>query len=298
MPGDIIPFAWSEGVTLFFNGDGRFSFFNSPFYAHHHFAGVDIYPSHHVWHGADACSPVSGEVVGIKPVSHFASKFFKCSRRDYVILVRSFENPDMVIKLLHVEPSVVVGDRIKVGDKLGTYLRSGFFDSWTDPHVHAEVRNSYDAVRARGGCRIHRILPLRGDAEPMQSLVGVVVKRRQEYMLVALEESPFHGITVSVEGETAILEGGIPHYGYFGVHLEGSLKPGSQIKLCNKSIGVLKATLGNMGIAEFNGPVPRINGVKINMSLYVYASLPLLKIVPQKPRGLSFEEGEEVEITF
>ena len=294
----MVSFAFSEGVTLHCPRNGRFSFFNSPYYAHSHFTGVDVYPPPKTWYGAPAPSPVSGEIVGVKPIGYFANRDFKFSEKDYVILLRCFENSDRVAKILHVKPSVSVGDEVKAGEMLGFYLRSGFFHFWTDPHVHVEIRDPNDALRARGGYQIHRTLPIAEDAEPLEKLSGTVIYCRPEYLLISLEEKPIYGLTVNVNGEIGILEGGIPQYGFFGVHLNSSPKPGGDVILCGKKIGTIKRVFGNMGIAEFSSLKPYLNGERIHLSLYMYFQNPLLKIVPRKPGEINLREGERVEITF
>lgn len=294
----MISFAFSEGITLYCPRNGRFSFFNSPYYAHSHFTGVDVYPQPKTWYGASAFSPIGGEVIGIKPVGHFFRRDFECSERDYVILLRCFENPSRVAKLLHVKPSVSVGDKVKAGGKLGVYLRSGFFDFWTDPHVHVEIRNPNDAFRARGGYKIHRTLPIEGSLEPLERLSGIVVYCRPEYLLIALEGAKAYGLTVDVEGEAGILEGGIPQYGFFGVHLNGSPKPGGDVILCGRKIGTLRKSFGRMGVGKFACLTPRLNGEKVHLSLHLYFQNPLLKVVPRKLGEIILQEGEEVEVTL
>lgn len=292
----MISFALSEGVTLYCPKNGCFSFFNSPYYAHNHFTGVDIYPPPKTWHGAPALSPIDGEIISIKPISHFTKKDFNFSEKDYVILIKCSENPARVAKILHVKPSVTVGDKVKAGEKLGFYLRSGFFHFWTDPHIHVEIRDSNDPLRARGGYRIHRTLPIIADVKPLEKLIGIVRYCRPEYLLIALKEKQTHGLTVNVNGEIGVLEGGIPYYGFFGVHLNNGPKPGDDVILCGKKIGVIKKVFGNMSIAEISSLKPCLNGEEIHLSLHVYFQNPLVKIVSKKLDDL--HEGEEVEITF
>lgn len=292
------PFAEGEGITIFCQEHGRFSFFNSPYYAHHTFTGVDIYPPHNVWFSSPAFSPVNGEVIDIKIVRYFTSNAFKCSEVDYVIVLKCLRNPRVAFKLLHVHPHVNIGDIVMVGDRIGTYLRSGFFHFWTDPHIHLEVRGVFDALRARGGHIIRRTMPLAEDAEPLRSLRGTVVVSRAEYALIALESTSSNGVTVDVDGEVGILEGGIPQYGFFGVHLNGEAKIGSPVKLCGVKIGLIEATNGNMGIGRYAGPVPHVKGRKVRLSMYFYVNKPLLKIIPVNPKEINLNIGENVEINF
>jgi hypothetical protein len=54
----------------------------------------------------------------------------------------------------------MVGDVVEVGKPLGILLRSGFFDFWTDPHIHVEVRSPSDPIRAMGGFMLERLIKL------------------------------------------------------------------------------------------------------------------------------------------
>ncbi len=104
------------------------------------------------------------------------------------------------VKILHVELSVRVGDVVEPGQGLGTLLRSGFFDFWTDPHIHIEVRKPSDALRARGGFRFQRLM--KPDvSEAVKELTGTVVDVTSEYSLVALDGRSRHGVPVrSIDG--------------------------------------------------------------------------------------------------
>lgn len=57
-------------------------------------------------------------------------------------------------KILHVEPFVSVGEEIKIGEKIGKLYRSPYFRPWTDPHIHLEIRNKNDYLRALGGIEL------------------------------------------------------------------------------------------------------------------------------------------------
>ena len=201
--------ASSERVKIYCPEKGRFSFFNSPYPAHHAFSGIDVYPGR--MFGDVAPSPVRGKVTAVRRVKCPSRKDFECSPYDYVLLLCSSENPERWIKVLHVEPSVKVGDIVEIGEDIGTLLRSGFFDFWTNPHLHIEVRKLSDPIRARGGFKFERLLRL-GESTFTENLSGTVVESKPEYSLVSLSEKSEHGIMVEVEGQPGLLDAGIPHY--------------------------------------------------------------------------------------
>ena len=94
---------------------------------------------------------------------------------------------------------------MEVGQDLGQLLRSGFFNFWTDPHLHVEVRPPSDPLRARGGFKLRMLMDIDG-ADPLEELRGTVTMVKPEYVLISLEKGSDHGVTVDVGGETGILE--------------------------------------------------------------------------------------------
>ncbi|MEM2169011.1 MAG: hypothetical protein QW186_04310 [Candidatus Bathyarchaeia archaeon] len=294
--------ASSEGVSIYCREGDRFSFFNSPYPAHRACMAIDIYPGRDF--GSAAPSPVSGEVKEIRRVACPEKSIFKSSSYDYVILLQSLENPKRWIKILHLEPLIKVGNIVNVGDDLGILLRSGFFDYWTDPHIHIEIRDPLDPIRARGGFVIKRDIfntPLNENEEnaDIEELRGVIVESKIEYALMLLDKELKYGVPVKVDEETGLIDGGIPHYGFFGVHRTSSGAPRSNlIKLCNVNIGVIKHTYSNMCVAEYLNQLFRVKNVPVKLSFYLYLSKPLVKIIPSEAGKLKLEKSEEVSVVI
>lgn len=295
----MIKVAHSEGLNIYCPKDGRFSFFNSPYFAHQNCAGIDIYPN--AWFNSVVPSPVNGEVVEIREVNRFWRKDFKCSDKDYVLLLRSLENENKIVKILHVKPTVKVGDNIYFGQKLGVFIRSGFFDFWTDPHIHVEVRNPEDPIRAKGGCQISRTIEIDDnmDLVDLMSIKGTVVESKREYSLIVPEVEFKHGIPVYLVNheQIGLVDGGIPHYGFFGVHTNFTPKVGGQVKFLNKRIGLITSVFGNTCFTKCQNAIFKLNGKKVRLSLYLFLSKPMLKIVPQRIGELNLEKFDFVELT-
>lgn len=293
----MIKVAFSEGVSIYCPEEGRFSFFNSPYPAHKSCTAIDIYPGRDF--GSAAPSPVSGEVKEIRRVACPEKNSFKSSSYDYVILLQSLENPRRWIKILHLEPLVKVGDIVSVGDHLGILLRSGFFDYWTDPHIHIEIRNPLDPIRARGGLAIKRDAFNISFNTHVEKLRGVIVESKPEYALMLLDKELKYGLPVEVGGEMGFIDGGIPHYGFFGVHhMSSEVHCGSLVRLCGINIGVIERTYSNMCIAKCLNHLFRVKNVPVKLSLYLYLSKPLLKIIPSEIGKLKFERFEEVSVAL
>jgi len=290
------PIASSEGVTVYCPEKGRFSFFNSPYPAHQAYAGIDVYPKRAF--GDVAPSPVGGEVIKIRLVKCPQRKDFEGSSYDYVILFRSIENPKRWVKILHVKPIVNVGDIVESGKDFGILLRSGFFDFWTDPHIHVEVRKPCDPLRARGGFKFERLMEV-DCAEAVKDLSGTVVESKPEYSLISLNEKFKHGIPVDLDGVVGLLDAGIPHYGWVGVHVDNNPLINGTVRLCGRKIGTVKSNYSNMCVAEWCSPIFTLNDKPVGLSLYLYpSSAPLIKIIPHRHCGIALEKFEKVSIVI
>jgi len=229
----LLPVAEAQGVRIHCPEDGLYSFFNSPYPAHRLTSGIDIYPE-----DSSAPSPVSGQVVEIRKVGAPKGRGFKDDGFDAATLIQSSENPEKIVKILHVNPTVTEGQEIEVGQPLGTLIRSGYYGWATSPHIHVEVREPNDPLRARGGHVISRtkILSLQN---PLEAIKGTVVEVCPEYTILELDESIKYGLVADVGGKPAILDGGIPYYGWFGAHFNGDSPRGLTVSLAGKVIGVI-----------------------------------------------------------
>ncbi|MEM3055348.1 MAG: M23 family metallopeptidase, partial [Candidatus Bathyarchaeia archaeon] len=218
---------------------------------------------------------------------------------DYVILLQSSENFEKHIKILHVKPTVKVGDVVKPGDQLGFLLRSGFFDFWTEPHMHIEVRKPSDPIRARGGLKFERLMAIENFETKPEELRGVVFESKREYSLLVLHGTFNHGIPVRVGEEMGLLDGGIPHYKWFGVHMASSQPPlNSVVKLCGAKIGTVKALYSKMCASQCSDLTFKINGKPVSLGFYLHLSKPLVKIIPKSIGALKLEKFDEVAIAI
>ena len=290
----MIPLASSEGVTVHCPRGGRYAFFNSPYPAHRLSTGVDVYPG--VGFGDVAGSPVHGEVVLIRRVKAPRGRGFEDHGCDVVTVLRSLENPGRVIKILHVAPVVGCGDVVEPGQELGTLIRSGYFGFSTAPHIHIEVRSPSDPLRVRGGFRLRRI-PEIGRPEPLGELRGVVTRCTPEYSAAKLEGVSALGVPCTVGGAPGLLDGGIPYYGWLGVHLGSETPRGAVVELCGCPIAEVKSLIGNACIAECTDFSFKLNGAPIGLSMYLYADAePEVLLIPRTPGSLDLRTSSEITI--
>ncbi|MFW5938394.1 MAG: hypothetical protein ACOCSN_05560 [Halanaeroarchaeum sp.] len=203
LPGVVLP----ESVLDPFP---RFTLYNSPYAAHDRGHAVDLYPG-----TDDAPSPVAGEVLDVKTY-RVPPKDYAVDRDHLILIDCDGRSPGTttghVARVLHVEPSVEPGDRIDVGDSLGTLVRTGYFAPWVDNHVHLGFRDP-DANRYRASGS----LPLSVDVEidPLDwDGTGTVVERGDTYAVLDAPSHPapgerFAGIAADDGG---VIDGGLCHY--------------------------------------------------------------------------------------
>jgi len=289
---DMKPVVESQGVKLYCPVDGRFAFFNSPYPAHKENTGVDIYPGDGF--GGEAVSPVDGEVTLIRRVRAPSGRGFTASDHDTVVLIQNKDNPETVTKLLHIDPLVEVGETVRVGNPIGVTLRSGYYGWGTSPHLHAEIRNSDDAIRARGGYNLNLIDAKYGDL--LEEITGKVVHLQPEYALIKLE-TRCSGLMGTVNGEPAIIEGGIPYYGWVGAHIKNPPEKGS-IELLGEQISTITERFHQACKGTGNNYSFTIKNEKIlGLSLTLWANYqPLIKAIPLKKGGLNLEKDEWVNV--
>lgn len=252
----------------------RFSLYNSPYPAHDRGCAVDLYPG-----GVSAPSPVAGEVVETRTVRCPPKAY--AEDHDHLVVVDCGEH---VARLLHVDPAVEVGDRIGVGDHLGTLVRSGFFGRWVDEHLHLGFRNpDQNPHRAAGSLRLDldvEVAPLAWDG------TGTVVETGPTHALLEGPAHPGSGFAALASDEGVPLDGGLVHYPGGGAlcGFDGTLS------LLGTAVGI--ATARNVAWADVavlaNGT--RATGLSLFASRVAFGA----KLVFHRGHDLSV--GDEVEV--
>ncbi|MFB0560906.1 MAG: hypothetical protein ACETWM_06815 [Candidatus Lokiarchaeia archaeon] len=302
-----IKLAESCGIFIYFLDSFEYmSLFNSPYYAHNHGIAVDLYLGPGKF-GAEAPCPTPGKVINIRKVRAPIRKKFNAEETDYLIILKSEENPKQLIKILHVNPKLKIGENLDVGDNLGTLIRSGFFNFWTDPHIHLEIRNPGDAIRAKGSYPIHLLsLEKKRDSEPDNSFKCKVIDVRTDYTMVEpsrkviIKLGKFHGFATKINNELGILDCGLPHYGFGGVLLEkNDFDLGQEVYMGNLQIGNVFEKQQNIAAIKLKPLSISCEGIDLRgLSLYITFKKPLIKLLSRKRERLNLGEGEEILITI
>jgi hypothetical protein len=302
-----IKLAESCGIFIYLLDSFEYmSLFNSPYYAHNHGIAVDLYLGPGKF-GAEAPCPTPGTVISIRKVRAPIRKKFSAEETDYLIILKSEENPKQHIKILHINPKVKIGENLDTGDCLGTLIRSGFFNFWTDPHIHLEIRNPGDTIRARGSYPIHLLsLKNKGDSEPVNSFKCKVVDVQTDYTMVdpsrkvIIKMGRFYGFATKINNELGILDCGLPHYGFGGVLLEkNDFDLGQEVYMGDLQIGSVFEKQQNIAAIKLNPLYINCEGIDLRgLSLYINLKRPLIKLIPRKRERLNLREREEIIITI
>jgi len=289
-----IPVAGVDGATIHCPSEGRYAFYNSPYPAHRLSTGIDIYPGKEF--GEEAGSPVSGRVTLVRKVRAPQARRFRDHGHDTVILLESRENPGRVIKILHIEPRVQEGDVLETGQTLGTLIRSGYFGYSTAPHVHLEVRRPGDPLRARGGLRFERLREI-GNVPELGSLEGFVHRSVAEYAEIEIRGASRWGLQCEAGGVPGVLDGGIPYYGWLGVHTDATPHREGSVSLCGKEIADISETGPQGCVATCRDFSLTVGNDRVGLSTCLYPKGdPRFFLIPLSQGWLSLEPGARFSI--
>jgi hypothetical protein len=297
--------ACAGGVSISAAASGFVSFTNSPYYSHEHGQAVDIYP---LDPKSVAFSPVQGRVSDVFTVKSPRPRYFRAAEEEQLVIIRPVENQDLVVRILHVREGLERGSDVFVGTPLGQIARSGFYDFWTEHHIHVEVRSlTANLLRAKGS------LPIES---PMASSEAIGIPAAEPPALMVVHSNPrfalvnpeygqvslgiLNGIGCTVGGSIGILDAGVPHYRLGSVHLERGARTciGSEVLLWGVAIG--EVVESKRGLALFR-PYPieiRVNDKTIRgLSFYPWVMRrPLLKLIPHRPKQTSWSPGRRVTL--
>jgi hypothetical protein len=225
----------------------RLSLYNSPYAAHERGRAVDLYP-----YPGEAPSPVAGRVAAVRSVDAPPKPY--AADRDHLIVVETDGTGGLVtppgarVRVMHVDPGVREGDRVAVGDSLGTTVRSGFFAPWVDDHLHVGVRPpGANPLRATGSVPV-RLGDVRVDARDWDGR-GTVVETGDCYVALDRPTHPAPGdrlaaiaARVGADDRRFVADGGLVHYEGGGVvPTDGTrAEPGAPVRVAGERVGTVR----------------------------------------------------------
>ncbi|KKK43239.1 hypothetical protein LCGC14_0974430 [marine sediment metagenome] len=289
----------------------HFTIGTSPYYAHQHGLGIDIYQSLEL-KNYEAFSPISGTILKVKPLLAPKPKFQGGIDKDYITLVSNNDDPSITYKILHIKPRVKVGEKITIGDLLGKTIRNGYFANWSSPHLHLEIRHNDNAIRATGGIPFS-FTTIRG-TKKNKTKPKITNEFRirihsinSEFFLARFPKDLYfntnniYGVIGAVNNINCILDGGIPHYSNGTIIYDNQmkLKIGDPVYLGARMIGKIVEYREQFGFLKFESNIKFfLDGAEVRgISLFLANSRPLIKIIPLKEELPNFDKKSSLVLT-
>ena len=295
-------------MSIYAPKEGYISFFNSPYYAHRQNLAIDIYPPRKEL--LIAHSPVEGKIKKIYNFTPPNSKCFKGNPVEQLIVLESNISATLHLRLLHIDSTVKVGEHVSIGDVLGTMVRSGFFNFWTNPHIHVEVRKKGNLLRAKGS---EPIIPcIKGkenkDKDARRHTVAPlhVLSVEENYVLVKTGEDAriggVYGVGCTLGRDLGILDGGMPHYSFGGAYLGAthSVNVGDSVKRGSCQLGKVVRVLDRFAIFKRTSVEAYVNDTRIRgFAVFLhFKARSVMKLIPMIPNELQLVPGEHIQLTF
>jgi hypothetical protein len=279
-------------------------------------ASIDIYPSHEKW-GGPAYSPIAGQVIRIKKMRMGNKRIFPSDEADFGIAIAPEGSTD-IVRILHCFPEIDEGTTVEAGQRLGSLLRSRYFNYWTGPHYHIEIMNARDFSRAT------RSYPLNVELNSVQQvqheiaseLECLITRVTDDIIMAVTNDSPI-AISGDLVGHVAyygsdrrhgILDAGVPHYNHGGIL--GLAKPveESTVTAWGTNIGYAVLNLdsrlsfkrGELFQPAFEGEIIRgVSCFAFTRKQTVKGAPPVI-MIPQQYGGFSgkFAEGDVGVLSF
>ncbi|MHA1273922.1 MAG: hypothetical protein ACTSVV_16730 [Promethearchaeota archaeon] len=295
----------------------HFSLGTSPYYAHQNALAIDIYYNLSL-NESEVLSPVEGKVIESRIMSAPKAKFDGGIDREYLTIIESPENSNIVFKILHVKSNLKKGDYIEIGDFLGTTIRNGYFAYWSSPHLHLEIRNRHDAVRARGGKEFSinfgnfdSLNPNNSQNKEKEIIRGIVKESHPEFILAHLADDLYYrigeilGVCCNLHNKArntnldCIVDGGIPIYknGLILSHKKINCKDTCLVNFASCEIGTISGARNHFGFLKFNNVKFYVNDIEVRgISFFLAFFYPLIKIIPFEKDSLKFDSGSILKI--
>jgi hypothetical protein len=245
-------------------------------------------------------------------------KAFETHSYDYAIGIQPDNSETSIVRILHCKPSLVENDVVEAGDVIGSLIRSRYFNFWTDPHFHIEIKDREMFYRSTMSYRLKKNIEDASSIEFKGSdfiteTEWIVQKVTPDYMLVT-SSTAMEGTIGDIHGHVAqldsrrlgIVDAGIPHYPHGGIFCNDMIS--GEIAIGNSVIGSLKHPVSSSSFFVQNKENSvYVGDIKVRgLSTYLYTEsqlirgLPPLKIVPREYEGFSrsFREGDSLHIRF
>lgn len=262
-----------ETIDIYAPDESRFSFLKSPYAAHKTNSAVDIYYGSF---GDEAVSPVDGKIIDIRSYDT-PTPFKNIDSKEYLITI---EQGDHVIKILHIEPDVSIGEKILMGDRIGAFIKNGYFIFWNDPVMHVEVRKPDDYLRASNILKLTPAIDWNRVKSPIPEVMDIKCRVEKINERYALLSAPYRtcGDVMGFSMDGGFIDGYVSSYqdDFFGV-----IKPE----------GFTRPELSELEIIS-DGSKIGCGGIAFCLAF----NEPRIKVIPQRYGEEYFSKGDEVHI--
>ncbi len=262
-----------ETIEIYAPDEARFSFLKSPYAAHKTNSAVDIYYGNF---GGSAVSPVDGKIIDIRSYDT-PTPFKNRDSKEYLIAI---EQEDHIIKIIHIKPDVSIGEKISRGDRIGTFIKNGYFIFWNDPVMHVEVRKPDDYLRASNNLKLTPAIDWNTKTYPIPKIVDFECRVEDINKRYTLLCAPYRtcGEVKGFSVDGGFIDGYVSSYpdDFFGViKPEGFSRP---------KLTELEITL--------DGSKIKCGGIAFCLAF----NEPRIKVIPQRYGEKPFSKGDEVRI--
>jgi hypothetical protein len=260
-------------IEIYAPDDSRFSFLKSPYAAHKTNSAVDIY---HGSFGNEAVSPVDGKIIDIRSFDT-PTPFKNIDSKEYLIAIKQ---GDHVIKILHIKPDVLIGQKISRGDRIGTFIKNGYFIFWNDPVMHVEVRKPHDYLRASNNLNLTPAIDWNRVIVPISKVRDIICRVEDINNRYSLLCTPYLtcGDVMAFSIDGGFIDGYVNSYpdNFFGI-----IKPE----------GFKRPKVTELEITRAGSKI-KCGGLAFCLAF----DEPRIKVIPQRYGEKLFSKGDEVHI--
>lgn len=266
--------AGHDDVDIYAPDNSRFSFMKSPYAAHKTNSAVDIY---YGCFGGPALSPVDGKVIDIRSFDT-PTPFKGRDSKEYLIAIQQGK---YVVKIIHIEPHIAIGEEISIGERIGTFIKNGYFIFWNDPVMHVEVRDPRNYLRASNDHELSPNIEWRNLPDGKTVEFECVVEEVNENYSLLYASFQTCGIIRGFAIDGGFIDGYISSNEED--HFFGVVKPG----------GFFRPKVLVLEITKENRPV-RCSGIAFSLSF----NEPGIKLIPEKYGDKPLSKGDKINIVL
>jgi hypothetical protein len=158
------------------------------------------------------------------------------------------------------------------------------------------VRRPGDPRRARGGLLFERFQKI-GKVSELGSLEGLVHSCVAEYAEIEISDASQGGLQCEAGGTLGVLDGGIPYYGWLGVHTDAAPHGEGSVNLCGTVIADISETGPQGCVATCRDFSLTVGKERVGVSTCLYPKGdPRFFLIPLSHGELSLEPGVRFSI--